>query len=222
MANIEVAYQWKDYCTYFVASENSVPEEGFPYNTLFASLIANPDIASIDFAKNMVTEFGKYYEANGEGYETLSVINMSKVKALSSLLDDYSEALQQNGDAEDIWSKAYRPVDFMGQADLKDLYAFAWYEKNFCNQSSKGFADTQAQALIDAITPVGDDKVIISSYYGFLFDKYFKTGIGGISIWGWYGGAIPDDSPYKETLFYSESKWPGFMNWINANHTSQK
>ena len=221
MANLEVAYQWKDYCTYFVASENSVPAQGFPYNTMFASLIANPDIANIDFAKNMVTEFGTYYKANGEGYETLSVINMSKVSELSSLLDDYCIALKQNGDAENIWSKAYRPCDFMGQADLKDIYAFAYYEKNFCNQSSKGFADTQAQAVINAITPVGDDKVIVSSYYGYLFDGYFKTGVGGISIWGWYGGEIPVDSPYKDTLFYSNSYWPSFITWINANHTSE-
>lgn len=222
MANLEVAYQWKDYCTYFVASENSVPAAGFPYNTMFASLIANPDISNIDFAKNMVTEFGTYYKANGEGYETLSVINMSKVADLNSLVSDYATALQQSGNAENIWLKAYRPCDFMGQADLKDLYAFAYYEKNYCNQSSKGFADTQAQAVIDAIAPVGDNKVIVSSYYGFLFDQYFKTGVGGISVWGFYGGAIPDDSPYKETSFYSNSSWPGFINWINANHTSQK
>ena len=219
MGNLEVAYEWKDYCTYFVASENSVPEEGFPYNTMLASLISNPDISNLDFVKNMVTEYGNYYKANGKGYETLSAIDMSKVDNLNSLVDTYTKALMQNGDASDIWSKAYRVCAFTGQRDLIDLYSFIYYEKNYCNATStRGYADTEAQAVMDALIPAGDSKVIIANYSGPLFKEYFKNDACGLSIWGWFGGDIPEASPYKECLFYSNNKWPDFINWINQNH----
>jgi hypothetical protein len=221
MADMEVAYQWKDYCDYFVASENSVPADGFPYDTAFKQAVDNPNIAAIDFAKSIVTAFGEYYTANGVGYETLSVINMSMVGNLNTLVDNYSKSLIANGNATNIWINAYRRSIFFGQEDLRDLYSFAFLEKNECNKGirgSKGYANEDAQEVMNIISPIGDSKVIVANYYGKLFEEYFKMGPGGISIWGWYFGTIPDDSPYKLCEFYSDNNWPNLINFLNANH----
>lgn len=54
MQMIECAYEVKDNARFVVGSEESPPGEGYPYDTIFAPLRDNPDLATRQFTKSFV------------------------------------------------------------------------------------------------------------------------------------------------------------------------
>jgi clostripain len=57
MAMTEVAYQIKDYADILIASEESEPGDGWPYDTILGELVGNPLISSEQLAVDIVDKY---------------------------------------------------------------------------------------------------------------------------------------------------------------------
>lgn len=91
MANIEVAYAIQPYAKYLVASEQTIPGEGYPYDTAL-NLAAKPKLSIPKMVADMVKDYGALYSNSTPDY-TLSGIDLSKLPALRNAMDSLATIL---------------------------------------------------------------------------------------------------------------------------------
>ncbi len=92
---------------WFVANENYVPLEGFPYDTIAADLVADPGMTPEELSRDMV---GRYDELYRKGWLTeLSAIRLSAIPAVTDELWDVTDLLKAD-------MKRYRGLVAAGKA----------------------------------------------------------------------------------------------------------
>jgi len=154
MAMTEVAYQIKDYTDILVTSEESVPFNGWPYDTILAQLASNPLVSSEQLAVDIVD---KYILSYSYGAVSQSAIDLSYMDTLTSQLSNLALAIMN--DSLTLKSKyilASASSQYYGDWDFIDLY-------DFCNQllvysnslEVKNIALNIQQTLNDAIIKSG-------------------------------------------------------------------
>jgi hypothetical protein len=205
MQGIEDAYEWlgSDHlgtCDYLVGSEETIPGNGFPYNLCFAPLVSNPDMSAHDCACAMVDAYGAYYGTNGDGKQTLSAIDMSRIPALYTSVDTFASVLKLDNKVR-IRNNCYMLACYFYDNELIDLYDFAYKSTTYGNAGTKA-------AATDVMAKVND--AVVRKYNG---SKYAAA--GGISVWGYYTGTIPAGSIYRQLLFFPNT-WSSFIDWINS------
>ncbi|MBI2448767.1 right-handed parallel beta-helix repeat-containing protein, partial [Candidatus Pacearchaeota archaeon] len=126
MANLETLYQIKDYANIFVASEEVIVGEGYPYTPILNDWISNPFRDNSEFAKKMVDFYKTKYEGGDSG-DTLSAIDASKIQDIVTALDKFSEvatvAVQVNDHAGAL-RNARDSADSFAYPFYKDLRHF--------------------------------------------------------------------------------------------------
>jgi hypothetical protein len=94
MSNLEVAYQARDLVRYIVASEESEPNDGWPYDVVLGGLVEAPERATADLAAGIVAAYVESYVVRGySGPVTQSAFDLSRLDALTAPLDDLATAL---------------------------------------------------------------------------------------------------------------------------------
>lgn len=87
MGMLEVAYALRGLTNYMVASEETEPADGWPYNTILAALVANPNMPPQNLAKTIVIKYGNSYSSG----VTQAAYDMSKVGTLASKVDAFTD-----------------------------------------------------------------------------------------------------------------------------------
>src|SRR4030042_2000279 len=94
---IEVAYEYAMNgvtAEWFVANENYVPLQGFPYDLIAADLVANPSMTPEELSKDMVDRYTELYT---KGWLTeLAAINLPAIPELVSELWDVTSILMSD------------------------------------------------------------------------------------------------------------------------------
>ena len=94
---IEVAYEYAMNgvtAEWFVANENYVPLDGFPYDIIAADLVANPGMTPEQLSKDMVERYPELY---GQGWLTeLAAIKLSEIPKVVSELWDVTSILMSD------------------------------------------------------------------------------------------------------------------------------
>ncbi len=94
MAMIEVAYEWRDQASYFVASEATEPNNGWPYDMILSALIDNPAMEPEELAGVVVQMYGEVYDsAEAEVAVTQSAVDLDKVTPVVEAIDVLSGEL---------------------------------------------------------------------------------------------------------------------------------
>lgn len=94
MSNLEVAYQVHPYVRYVVSSEESEPNDGWPYEQVLSRLVADPTLSSADFASHIVNAYVKSYLDMGyTGDITQAALNLAQMATLNAALDQLADAL---------------------------------------------------------------------------------------------------------------------------------
>lgn len=150
MSNLEVAYQAKPYVGYVVASEESEPNEGWPYEAVLSKLVANPAISTADFASHIVHAYVKsYIDMHYTGDVTQSAFDLAQAAALTTSLDHLADALiaRLPAAANQIW-KAQRRTKRFWHNTLADITNFGEEMKKATrNAAIRGAADEIRVAL---------------------------------------------------------------------------
>ena len=132
MSNLEVAFQVRPYVKFLVASEESEPNDGWPYESILRRLVEVPDLSSQQVAENIVQDYIRSYVDRGyQGDVTQTALDLNRVEELTGPLDTLADALtpELSGDNRlnvyfKIWQTAYRATRFWGDT-LLDLAQFA-------------------------------------------------------------------------------------------------
>ncbi len=187
MQMLEVGYEVKDFAHYLVASQEVEPATGWAYSSWLNALMSNPAMSAVELGKNVVNSY--YYANMSYTFPTLSLVDLSKLDALSQSVSDFADMLSSyiNTNNNRICSAWFLTLKFFDR-DFNDLKDFANVVKFFF--PSDNFVQTRTQAVIDAV----DDAVVLSKvqsgYEGYAYgisiylplSKSYDSSYAGISF----------------------------------------
>ncbi|MCP4046799.1 MAG: hypothetical protein GY732_12525 [Gammaproteobacteria bacterium] len=200
MSNIEVAYQVRNHVGYVVASEETEPGDGWPYDSILGRLVANPTMVADDIARHIVSDYiGSYLECGHCGNITQTALDLSKLSTITGPLDDFAGLLTASMPTvfPKLW-KAQRGAAQFAQNTLWDL-------GHFCQVLEQSGPDTDvgkaANAVWAALEPSAGNFVLAESHRG---KKVLHC--RGVSIY-----LVPPIT--KISRYYSELDFARSHNW---------
>lgn len=156
MGMYEVAYQLRNVAQALVASAETEPGTGNPYDTLLADLIANPNMTALQLGNATAQRYAESY-AGFRDATTKSSYDLSKVDAFRTALLNVTHHLQSNFTDEraNLQNARDQALQYTepGNRDLGTVLA----------RLQAGTSDTTLQGLISALTSAANNVV---SYKG--------------------------------------------------------
>jgi hypothetical protein len=211
MGNIEVAYQVSltNLVSYMVASEESVPGNGFPYDKMLNKLVANPAMLPRDFSMAMVDGWGEYYKTQTWATTVnLAAIDVVQLKATISTFSTWSADMKSllPGYKTPYATALKNAYCMWGTHYFTDLYDYGLHLK-----TTKGVNDAKLKA---------DTTTMQNAVLGYcikVWDGKKMTDCKGISLyWGtgneWSGHA----AAYMQLAFAVDTGWGAFLTAYNA------
>jgi len=196
----EVAYQIRNYGTVMVASEETMPAEGWPYDLVLGNLTSTPDMDTGQFATKIVDAYEDYWTPTHylwylpDDYIpivklTLSAIDLTQMDNLAVYLDDfairlYNALLYDPNQAAAIRQCREKAQEYM-TADSRDhwyyvdLYNFTKLVYDHPNIS--GTIKDRAYNLMEAI-----NSTVIHEWHDYGAYAYYLEYHGRVrEVWVW-------------------------------------
>jgi len=199
MAMAEVAYQIKDYADILVTSEESEPNDGWPYDTILGQLVSYPTMTPNQLATNIVdnyiNSYTSYYNA------TQSAIDLSYINTLANQLSNLATAIisdtitpLNNYILASISSQYYHDADFI------DLYDFCNKILIYSNNTNvQNIAVTIQQSLLN---------------YTILRNGYIGSNVNGSRGLSIYFPYTYYDTYYNNTNFAQYTQWDEMLLYL--------
>lgn len=207
MSMVEVAYQLRGTCHCFVASQEEEPGDGWPYDTILARLVDNPNMSPELLAAIVVQEYNTFYRQLHPNLSvTQAALDLKRIAPLMVRIDALADALQ------DILHADYQEGNAAISLALYDAQRFADREYvdlvHFCVLLAKQNPDTAigsaAQAIVALITHDPDHSPLLAEGHG----GPGMRNVYGLSIYV----AEQAVSPLYATLdFAQDNQWAEFL-----------
>jgi len=190
MAMTEVAYQIKDYADIIVASEESEPFDGWPYDTILGELAGDPLVSPGQLAVDIVDKYIFSYPYNGV---TQSAIDLSYIDTLTDQLSSLALAIMSDRLTPKYkYLNAANASQYYGDWDFIDLY-------DFCNKLLTYSNSLEVKNIALNIQQTLNYAVLKSGYSG-----GSVSGSKGLSIYFPY---IAYHYYYNYTNFSQDTLW---------------
>jgi hypothetical protein len=203
MSNLEVAYQARPFVKYVVASEESEPNNGWPYDRVLGYLVENPDAETADLAKHIVKAYvDSYTEIDYSGAVTQSALDLAQLEVLAEPLDTLSDALvPRMADAKrEIGEALYKTSASFWRGTLWDI-------AHFCQELAAETEDEETSqaslAVRAALQPESSALVIAEAHAGHKVEH-----CGGTTIY------LPPRILHKVSRYYSELDYAQAHRWL--------
>lgn len=198
MAMTEVAYQIKDYADILVTSEESEPNDGWPYDTILGQLVSYPTVTSNQLATNIVDSYIFSYTASDN--VTQSAIDLSYMDTLAGQLSTLALAIMSDTLTPTVsyinaayFSQYYHDYDFIGLYD-------------FCNQLVTYSNSLEVKNIASNIQQTLNYAVLRWGYNGYEVNKS-----RGLSIYFPY---TYYDTYYNNTNFSQDTFWDEMLSYL--------
>jgi hypothetical protein len=197
MSMIEVAYQICDTAMVMVGSEEVEPGEGWPYETILKTLVANPGMSAAALGKTVVDRYLASYGA-GAGV-TQAALDLPRAGDLTRAIDGLANALVPSlGDASVLMAlvKARNSVQSYDTKDYIDLV-------DYCRLVRKLAKKNPIRIACDEVEKRASSFVLRAGYKGAAMKNSH-----GVSIY------FPQDDIsglYANLDFAKKSRWPAFL-----------
>lgn len=198
MAMIEVAYQIKNYTDILVTSEEVVPNDGWPYDTILGQLVSYPTMTPNQLATNIVDSYIFSYTASDN--VTQSAIDLSYMDTLAGQLSTLALAIMSDTLTPTVsyinaayFSQYYDDYDFIGLYD-------------FCNQLVTYSNSLEVKNIASNIQQTLNYAVLRWGYNGYEVNKS-----RGLSIYFPYAYY---DTYYNNTNFSQDTFWDEMLSYL--------
>ena len=211
MSNLEVAFQIQPYAHYMVASEESEPNDGWPYAAVLRTLVTRPTMSTAALAERIVKAYVQDYLDQGyPGAVTQSALNLTQLDTLIAPINALAAILLANMPRSEryLWRAQSRATHFW--------HYTLWDLAHLCAELARTTRLTAIRQRITALHAklIQDDQAVILS------EAHAGAGLercGGISIY------LPPPvltriSPYyAELTFAKSSRW---LELLRAYHAA--
>jgi hypothetical protein len=214
MGMIEVGYQVKASVDYLVATEDTIPDDGWPYDRIMARLVACPDLSPEDFSATIVREYLIHYREQRTDV-AMSVCNLTRSKQLLSPLKELAADLKNKLSDDKV-----RLAVLGSRASAQNYYVKDYVDLyDFCSKLQKLCPDEKVKSgcgkVMNAIrrseekgrpskNPEQDGFVSENGFIG-----HRLRGSNGVSL---YFPIVEPSAKYAELPFAQDSGWHGFLN----------
>ena len=211
MGNIEVAYQVSltNLVSYMVASEETVPGNGFPYDKMLTKLVNSPAMVPRDFSMAMVDGWGEYYATQKWATTVnLAAIDVVQLKATISTFSTWSaDMLSLLSSYKTGYATALKNAYYMWATHyFTDVYDYCYHLK-----TTRGINDAQLKA---------DSTALQNSVLGYcikVWDGKKMLDCKGISLyWGTGTEWSNHAAEYTQLAFAVDTGWGAFLTAYNA------
>lgn len=213
MAHVEVAYASALFADFFVASQETIPGEGYGYNRALRIFRKNnPDAET--FARHLVTAYGNTYgtDANASYNDyTLSAMNLSYAPQLANNISRLGRLLRA-ALKSDTTGNRKAIIDSCLSSDICTHFTVGYYIDlyQFCSNllkkaGSLGLSSTGYSALTNTLNT---GMRLIRSCVLTNVHSPNKNGVGGLSIY--FANSIVDDS-YLSLYWTEHTDWALFL-----------
>ncbi len=192
MGTIETAYELRNYASYLVASEESEPADGWPYDAILSRLSSAPTMSARDLALTMAKDYIAYYRE--EGVEsgdvvTQAVFDLSVLRnpAGVNAFKAFAQVATQKPDAFRT-ARRYAREFTAYQVDLKTL----------AERAATAGAGQAASQVLSTLSKL----IVYSGAYG------STSGVNGITI------HYP--LRYNKEIYYRIASFPKDTGWGDA------
>jgi len=200
MSNLEVAYQVRPYVKFLVASEESEPNDGWPYERVLRHLVNDPDLPTAQAVEHIVQDYIRSYIDRGyTDAVTQTALDLGRMDELTEPLDVLAEALMIENREQmrfNLWNAMFRATRFWGDT-LLDI-------THFCDELEKQAvspATRQASQQVRAALAQGPGRFVVAE--GHNGKKVERC--GGVTI---YLPALKGVSRfYPELAFAMKHRW---------------
>lgn len=203
MQMMEVAHEFRGIASYMAGSEESPPADGYPYDAVFAGFASNPDASTAALSKGFVDGMLNHAPYVNRKI-TQSVLDISKLDALTASLDSFAAAMIAEGAALHDEIQSAR-----GQAQSYSPTALRHYRDiiSFCT-----FLEAQAGTPAAVKTASADVRAKVAAALVWEGHNSFSSGSRGLSIdlspGSVYSGMASD---YQRLSFAQASRWDSFL-----------
>jgi Clostripain family len=219
MGMIEVGYQVKESVNYLVATEDTIPDDGWPYDRILARLVECPDMNPEDFSATIVREYLIHYREL-EKDVAKSACNLNQCQSLVGSLKELATELKSKLSDDNV-----RVAVLGARAAAQNFYVKDYVDLyDFCSKLEKLCLDENVKAgcgkVMNAIrqketeevegrkpSKGGDEHNNFVSEYGFIGHR--MRGSHGVSI---YFPIVEPSPKYADLPFAKDSGWHGFLN----------
>jgi hypothetical protein len=208
MSNLEVAYQARTHARYMVASEESEPNDGWPYDAVLKALVDNPDQPTSDLATHIVEAYLRsYLDRRYTGPVTQSAFNLSQIDPVAERLDALAGAIEAGlpDGAMELWNAQ--------RAAARFWHNTLWDVSHFCEALGEGTASAAirgaTQEVRAVLQPGPENFVLAEAHNGAKVER-----CGGVTIY-----LIPplmDISRYYSELDYAHDH--SWLQMLKAYH----
>jgi hypothetical protein len=219
MGMIEVGYQVKESVNYLVATEDTIPDDGWPYDRILARLVECPDMSPEDFSATIVREYLIHYrELEKDVAKSACNLNQSQslVRSLKELAAELKNKLSDDNVRVAVLGARAAAQNFYVR-DYVDLYDFCSKLEKLClDEKVKAGCGKVMNAIRQSETEEaegrkpakgGDEHNNFVSDFGFIGHR--MRGSHGVSI---YFPIVEPSPKYADLPFAKDSGWHGFLN----------
>jgi len=158
MSMVEVEYQLVGYATVVVASEETVPAYGFPYNTILNGLVTAYTMDAYQLAQVCVEEYAQFY-AESDPSATLSAVDVSQLVGLFEAVDKLASLLESGVPLYETEIRSSRKASeeygnslgFRKDFNFIDIYDFAYNVKNNVQEANIQSAATEVMNYVSVV-----------------------------------------------------------------------
>jgi hypothetical protein len=120
MGMVEVAYEIREHGLVMVGSEETVPWDGWPYDTLLADLLGNPSMSPAALGTAIVD---RYYQSYGND-ETHSAVDLTLMDGLAAEISSFAQTMT------DYWDSDEDAVKSAAQSVMAEIDAAVIHEQH--------------------------------------------------------------------------------------------
>jgi hypothetical protein len=200
MSNLEVAYQVRPYVKYIVASEETEPNDGWPYERVLRRLTSDPNLPTAQAAEHIVRDYiQSYIDKSYKKAVTQTALDLGRMEDLTAPLDALAVALaamDRQQMRKNLWDALFSTTSFYG-GTLMDI-------PHLCKELEKQPASEavhQASKQVRAALAQGAGRFVVAEGH----NGKSVANCGGVSI---YLPMLKDMSRfYPELAFASNHPW---------------
>lgn len=200
MSNLEVAFQVRPYAKYLVASEESEPNDGWPYERLLRHLVDDPNLPTAQIADHIVQDYIRSYLDRGyTDAVTQTALELGRMDELTTPLDALANALLAENREQmrfNLWNAMFRTTRFWGDTLLDVTHFCEELEKQAISPATR-----QASQQVRLALAQGAGRFVVAEKHN--GKKVARC--GGVTI---YLPALKGMSRfYPELAFARQHRW---------------
>ncbi len=215
MATVELVYQVKKSADVYVASEELMPAESWPYTEILTKLGKKPAMNSVDLSKLIVDEYTTFFKnldadltERGIDGATLTAVKVAGIEKLATATTDLANELMDDMDAhlDAVWSAHRNTIQFQNNHQSYHLYDLGMFCSNLAQTA--GISDKVKTAAESVVNILNDDEFILAEAHTAAADD----GIMGLTTYLMQPVGSNELSPfYSRTSYAQETGWDAFL-----------